>query len=93
MDLSWIPVAHACNSGYTGGWRLGGLWLEASPTNSLWDTISKITREKRAGGMTQVANCMPFKFEFLSSNPAQPKEKKCDVNYKFVVWGKTLQQL
>jgi hypothetical protein len=33
------------------------------------DLISKITRGKRAGGMTQAVEYLPSKYKALSSNP------------------------
>jgi hypothetical protein len=40
------------------------------------DPISKITREKRAGGLAQMANCLPSKHKALNSNPNMTKKKK-----------------
>jgi hypothetical protein len=37
------------------------------------DTISKITGAKRAGGVAQVVECLPSKWEALSSNPVKAK--------------------
>jgi hypothetical protein len=34
------------------------------------DAISKTTRAKRAGGMSQIVECLPSKHKALSSNPA-----------------------
>jgi hypothetical protein len=41
-----------------------------------WDPISKITNTKRAGGVAQVVEHLPSKFEALSSNPNYRKKKK-----------------
>jgi hypothetical protein len=38
------------------------------------DTISKITRAKRAGGMAQVVECLLSKCEALSSNSSIKKK-------------------
>jgi hypothetical protein len=40
------------------------------------ETISKITRERRAGGMTQAVEHLPGKFKALSSNPSTTKKEK-----------------
>jgi hypothetical protein len=40
------------------------------------DPISKITREKRAGGLAQMANCLPSKHKAPNSNPNMTKKKK-----------------
>jgi hypothetical protein len=39
------------------------------------DHISKITKGKRAGGITQVIECMPSKCKALNSNPSTLKKK------------------
>jgi hypothetical protein len=49
---------------------------KGSQFRSAWaekqDPISKIIREKRAGGMAQVIECLPSNTESLSSNPSTP---------------------
>jgi hypothetical protein len=40
------------------------------------DPISKITRAKRAGSVTQTAEQLPSQFKALSSNPSSAKKKK-----------------
>jgi hypothetical protein len=47
--------------------------IEGTLSRSAWaktkDSIRKITKQKRTGGMIQVVECMPSKCEALSSNP------------------------
>jgi hypothetical protein len=38
------------------------------------DPISKITRAKMVGGMAQVVQCLPSKYEALNSNPSTSKK-------------------
>jgi hypothetical protein len=45
-------------------------------TGKKQDPISKIFKTKRAGGMVQVAECLPSKCEAVSSNPSTAKKKK-----------------
>jgi hypothetical protein len=40
------------------------------------DRISKISRAQRAGGLTQVSECLPSKNEALSSNTTSAKNKE-----------------
>jgi dihydroxyacid dehydratase/phosphogluconate dehydratase len=40
------------------------------------DPMSKITRVKRAGGVTQVIEYLPSKNKILSSNPSTTQKKK-----------------
>jgi hypothetical protein len=40
------------------------------------DTISKITREKKVGGMAQGVELLPHKHEALSLGPVPPKTKQ-----------------
>jgi hypothetical protein len=37
------------------------------------DTISKLTRAKRAGGMAQAVDFLPSKWEVMSSKPSTQK--------------------
>jgi hypothetical protein len=40
------------------------------------DHVSEITREKRAGGVAQVVECLPSKCEALTLTPSTTKKKK-----------------
>jgi hypothetical protein len=39
------------------------------------DPICKTAKEKMAGGMAQVAECLPSKYKGLSSNPSKERKK------------------
>jgi hypothetical protein len=41
-----------------------------------WNTVSKITKEKVARSMSQIVKHLPSKYEALSSNPNNAKNKK-----------------
>jgi hypothetical protein len=55
--------------------RLRGSWFQASPGKKQ-DPISKITREKRTGGIAHTVEYLPSKHEALSSNHSIIKKKK-----------------
>jgi hypothetical protein len=61
FQLQW----EACNSKITVQVSLG----------KRWDSISKITRGKRAGGVAQAGEHLPSKHEAPSSNPNNPPKK------------------
>jgi hypothetical protein len=44
--------------------------------NKIGESISKITRATRAGGVAQATESLPSKYEALSSNPCMAKKKK-----------------
>jgi hypothetical protein len=71
-------VAHTYNPSYAaqreGG---GGSWFEASPRQIIPKThLKKYPTQIRAGGVTQVVECLPNKYEALSSNLGTAKKKK-----------------
>jgi hypothetical protein len=43
---------------------------------TMWNTIPKSTKAKRAGGMAQVVKCLPSKHGALSSTPITNKKNK-----------------
>jgi hypothetical protein len=65
---NWAPVAHACNSSYSGGKDQENHSSKSAQGNNLQDPISKILTQQRAGGVAQVVKHLPSKHETLSSN-------------------------
>jgi hypothetical protein len=54
--------------------KIRELWSRPPWTKS--KTLSKITREKRAGGMAWVIECLPSKHKALSSNLSTTKGRR-----------------
>jgi hypothetical protein len=69
-------MAHTYNPSYLGGLGQENCSLRPSWANSLQDPISKITREKWTGGVTQAVQCLLCKCEALSINPSPTKKKR-----------------
>jgi hypothetical protein len=42
----------------------------------MWESISKIAKAKRAGGLSQVVWCLPTKHKALSSTPVLPERRR-----------------
>jgi hypothetical protein len=63
-----------CHPNLRGKLRSGGQKFQASLGKNQ-DPISKITRAKSAGGITQAVQHLPKKCEALSSNPSTIKNK------------------
>jgi hypothetical protein len=56
VEISWTPVAHTCNSSYSGGRDQEARGSKPAPANSLRDPISKKKKkksQKRAGGVVE----------------------------------------
>jgi hypothetical protein len=67
-----VPVAPSCNPNYLGGWDQEDQGLRSAQENNIPDPISKITRAKWTGGMSQAfASVKPW----LSSTPVPLKNK------------------
>jgi hypothetical protein len=71
-------IAHAYNPSYLGGWDQEHRDSRPDEAYSLWDPVSKITRAKWTGGMTQVVDHLLCKHEALNSNhsPTQKRKKR-----------------
>jgi hypothetical protein len=85
-------VGHTCNPSYLGDQNQEAQGSRPTWTNSSWDPISKITREKRTGGAAQVAQLLPCKLEALSSNPQyhqKQNNKKLDTTWLLSEWPKS----
>jgi hypothetical protein len=68
---SQVPGAYTCNPTYLGGWDwedCEDCGLRPAQGNTLWDSISKITRAKWIGTETQVVEHLLCRCEALSSN-------------------------
>jgi hypothetical protein len=70
-----VPVAHTCNPSYLGGWDWEYHGSRPAQANSLWDTISNITRAKWTGGVAQGVECLLCKHKALSSNLIPTRKK------------------
>jgi hypothetical protein len=46
VEISWTPVAHTCNSSYSGGRDQEARGSKPAPANSLRDPISKKKKKK-----------------------------------------------
>jgi hypothetical protein len=80
--VSRVLMAHACYTCYLWGWGQEDHSLRPAQESNLWDSISKITREKCVGGVTQVVKHLLWEHETLSPNlkPTPKKEKpSCNV--------------
>jgi hypothetical protein len=69
-------VAHTYNISNLGGWDGEDRSLRPDWANSLWDSISEITRAKWTGGVFQTVEHLLCKWESLSSNPSPTKINK-----------------
>jgi hypothetical protein len=69
-------VVHACNPSYSGGRNQKD--HSSKPAGKInCETLSqKYSTQNRAGGVTQVIQCLPNKCEALSSNPSTAKQRK-----------------
>jgi hypothetical protein len=66
-------VAWACHPSYGGKLNIGGSQSKTTWTKKR-EPISKITKAKRAGNVTQVVECLLSKLKALSSNSILPKK-------------------
>jgi hypothetical protein len=55
---------------------MGGLIVLQVRLDKKWDPISQVTRAKRFGGVDQIVECLPCKYETLSSNSTITKKRK-----------------
>jgi hypothetical protein len=68
-------VAHTCDPSYLGDRDQEGHSLKPAWAHNLRDSISgKPITKKRAGGVVQVVECLPSKYEALSLNPNTTKK-------------------
>jgi hypothetical protein len=68
-------VAHACNPNYLGGWDQEDNGSRPALANSSQEPISKITRAKWTGGLTQTVECLLGKHKALNLNPSSNPQK------------------
>jgi hypothetical protein len=61
---------------------LGGSRFKTSQANIEIIPISKKTRPKQTGGMTQAVECLLCKHEAMNTNSKSPKKKKTGQNHK-----------
>jgi hypothetical protein len=71
-------VTHTCKSRYLRGWDQEDRSSRLAQANSLWDSISKITRAKWTDCVAQTVEHLFCKYEALSSKPSPIKKKKKD---------------
>jgi hypothetical protein len=69
-----VPVAHACNSTYLGGWDQENHDSRSAQAHSPQDPLSKITRAEWTGGVAQEVECLFCMCRTLSSNPGTTKK-------------------
>jgi hypothetical protein len=62
-------VACTCHPSNNGKHKIGGLW-------SMLTWAKSETRGKRAGGVAQVVESLPGKYEVLSSTPSAAQKKR-----------------
>jgi hypothetical protein len=72
-QVSWAPVAHACNPSYSGGRDWEDCVSKPAPANTLQDSISKkpFTKKRLAEWL---------KVEAQSSNPRTEKKKEVPIH-------------
>jgi hypothetical protein len=73
-----------------GGGKLGVKPFQVTLSKK-WDPVFKITRAKKAGGMTQAAECLPSKWKALSSKSSSAKQTKNNNNNKKKPWETIFQ--
>jgi hypothetical protein len=72
----WVPVAHAYNPSYLGA-EIGRITVWGQLGQNVHETpISKITRAKWTGGVTQAVECLLCKHEALMANPNPTRKKR-----------------
>jgi hypothetical protein len=91
--LEVAPVAHSCNSSYSGG-RDQEDWGSKSAREIVWETLSwKNSSHKRADGMAQGPEFKPQNYEFKKKKKKETR-KSCNFEYlNLVLYGYTKIQL
>jgi hypothetical protein len=86
-------MAHTGNPSYLGSRDQEDGILKPAWANSLWNPISKKPNTNRAGGLTQVIECLPSKHEALSSNPNTAKTKTTTNSRNSRKWKDNMQRV
>jgi hypothetical protein len=78
VKIAYKPgtVTHTCKPRYLRGWDQEDRSSRLAQANSLWDSISKITRAKWTDCVAQTVEHLFCKYEALSSKPSPIKKKK-----------------
>jgi hypothetical protein len=71
-----LQVACICDPSYPEKHKIERQWSSQPGQKERPPPISKITRARRAGGVTQAVARLPSKCEALSSNPSTAKKNK-----------------
>jgi hypothetical protein len=90
-ETHYFLVAHTCNLIYFGDWDQDDHGSRLTQANTLQDSVSKITRAKWTGGVSQAVECPLYKCKTLSSNLNPTKEPHYFVqlmyaNEKILLW-------
>jgi hypothetical protein len=69
-------MVHACNSNNLKAWYPKDCSSKPAWEISLWNPISKVTREEWTGGVTQADECLPASMKPWVQTPVPQKNKE-----------------